>query len=176
MKKRNSKPKIGFKRKLFLTWLAFELASLPFALPTAAMIVKNSIPQDLPRVASVDLPTTPGQSRILMASNGPFVLISSGATGPMNINLYVTGNINGSIHGGAAQAPGGLKTCAVANPDIGTIIYHGTVKTANRTGPVLDQAVVLEINYTPTQTPKFKIVNLHDDKYERAVAAKPCTV
>ena len=173
-KKRKSKVKIGLKRKLFLTWLAFELASLPFALPTAAMIVKNSIPEELPRVAQVDLPPTLGQSRILLASDGPFALISSGASGPMNINLYVTGNINGNVHGRAAQAPGDLNTCASALPANHTIIYRSTGKTADRSGSILDQAVVLEINYGKAQTPKFEVVNFHDEKYKQAVSAQAC--
>lgn len=175
-KKRKTKVKIGLKRKLFLTWLAFELASLPFALPTAAMIVKNSIPEELPRVAQVDLPPTPGQSRILLASNGPFVLLSNGASGPMKINLYVTGNINGNVHGGTAQVPGALKTCATPVLNAASIIYRSNGKTADRTGSILDQAVVIEINYVLGQTPKFEIVNLHDEKYKQAVAAQACTI
>ncbi|MBL4870570.1 MAG: hypothetical protein JKX72_06415 [Robiginitomaculum sp.] len=165
---------MGIKKKVFLTWLALELSGLVIALPTAAMVIQNNAPKTYPRIAAANLPTTAGQTRILLSSNGPFAIISSDVIGELKISFQVKGTVNGHVFGKTAQAPGPLTACVQILSPESNLLYQSATKTSDRIGPVLDQAVMVEIKYDPSFTPKFDIIHISDDQYKRAAKPNSC--
>lgn len=165
---------MGFKTIILIGWLAIELAGVSIALPTTAKIIRNTMPEPSARAASVDLPARAGVSRILVAADGPFVVISSGSTSNMNIHVEVTGDVNGNPHGANAQNPGAGDTCTKPNSVSANIIYKSDRETAKNIGSVIDQAVIMEITYDPSQHPEFEIITRDTDAAALTAFALPC--
>jgi len=139
----------------FITALVLDILSIP----AAAQIVDRvsfSAPQ---KVASVRLDVTQeGLQRFVIASNGPFAIISENAIGEFNVKLITKADINGRSIGNNSQLPGSGVECAAATAQAPQKIYEAIRKTAARPGDVLSQAVVAEISYDPALNPNFKIM------------------
>jgi len=145
--------KMGWKSKLFLTWVAIEIAVLPISIPATAQIVERIAFSMPAHVSSVELNMEPGLSRYFVVSNAPFSVISTDAIGQFDIDITVTGTVNGVHFGQKAQKPGPLQTCSTISSSLPTIIYTGDQKTAAKRGKVIEQAIVVDIRYDPTLEP-----------------------
>lgn len=167
---------MGLKTKILIGWLVVELAGVAFALPTAAKIIQGTLPQPMTRAASVELSAQAGLSRILVAADGPFVIIASGSTSDMRTHVEVRGAVNGNPFGKTAQNPGAGDTCNQPRSTDAHIIYKSIRETAKNEGPVIDQAVVLEIKYAADQAPVFEILTLDMDAAITTDFALPCSI
>jgi len=167
---------MGAKKKILLGWLALELATLPFAIPAFAQIIDRVSFSVAPRAAHVELPQVPGKTLILVASNAPFAIISKGAIGEMDIDLAVSGNVNGKNFGTNAQNPGPARGCVFANSAAPAILYIAQRKTAANRGAVIDQAVMIEISYDPALKPEFIVKTLNTPQAKSAPLAPMCTL
>ena len=142
-------------KKWFIVLLALDILSIPVA---AQMVdhVSFSAPQ---KVASVKLDTDKaGLQRFVVASYGPFVVISEKAIGQFQVNLRTKATINGKEIGMNAQLPGSGQACSVATSLTPQKIYEAVRKTAAKPGEVLSQAVIVDIKYDPALSPEFKIM------------------
>lgn len=162
------------KKKLLWIWLGFELVGLIIALPAAAQIVDHVFFRAVPRAAHVVTQIRPGESEILIASNAPFVILTKGAIGDMQVSLSVQGRVNGVAYGQNAQSPGPARTCASAVSPAPSIIYQARRKTAANRGEVIAQAVKFTISYNPALHPKFQVKTLDQDAAKTAQSASPC--
>lgn len=151
-------PAKRFKKRYFVYgWLAIELLSLPFAFSASAQImdrVSFSIPQ---KVASVVIDSVPGKTQLVVSSNAAFTVAAQNAIGEYDVTVRASGNINGTRFGDNAQVPGPMSACAVATTTAPSVIYRATQKTAVKSGDVLSQAVIIEINYDAALSPKFVV-------------------
>ncbi|PHR94128.1 MAG: hypothetical protein COA69_00595 [Robiginitomaculum sp.] len=152
--------KIGMKKKILLGWLLLELAALPFAIPTMAKIAQTS-PGPITRAVFVDVPAPAGHTLMLVAADGPFVIIAKGAATKFRTHIEITGKINGKVNGTAfgasAQNLGPNDLCAHSNSVQPSIIYRSERKTAENTGPIISQAISVEISYDPALHPEFQV-------------------
>lgn len=165
---------MGAKKKFLLGWLGFEVLGLIIAIPAGSQIADKVMFSVAPRAAKAPLPNTPGKSGFIVASNAPFAIISEGVVGDMRVNLTVAGNINGTVFGSNAQSPGHPLLCVTALSSGPNIIYKANRKTAANRGPVLDQSVIIEINYDPSLTPKFRLETLDKPIVKEAILAPTC--
>jgi hypothetical protein len=153
------KHRITAKFKKHKHWFIAALVLDILSIPAAAQIVDHvsfSVPQ---KVASVRLDVQQeGLQRFVVASNGPFAVISENAIGEFNVRLRTNDNIKGQSIGENAQLPGSNTGCALATAQSPQKIYEAIRKTAKKRGEVLSQAVIVEISYDPVLDPNFKIV------------------
>ncbi len=153
--KNTVKTKFKKHKHWFIAALVLDILSIP----AAAQIVDRvsfSVPE---KVASVRLDVDQaGMQRFVVASNGPFAVISENAVGEFNVKLVSKGNIKGHPIGENAQLPGALGNCALVTGQSPQKIYEAVRKTAKQSGEVLSQAVIIEINYDPQLSPEFKIM------------------
>jgi len=150
---------IKTKFKTHKHWFIAALVLDILSIPAAAQIVDHvsfSVPE---KVAAVQLDVQQdGLQRFVVASNGPFAIISENAIGAFNVQLTTKGDLNGQAIGSNAQLPGAEKNCAVATSQGPQKIYEAIRKTAKHRGEVLSQAVIVEISYDPVLNPDFKII------------------
>jgi len=165
---------MGIKKKIFLGLLALELATLPFAIPAFAQMIDRVSFSVAPRAAHIQMPHQPGKTRILVASNAPFAVMSQGAIGEMSLTLSVDGTVNGKQFGTSAQNPGTARDCVFASSTAANIVYLGQRRTAANRGEVIDQAVMIEINYDPALKPKFIVKTLNTPQAKSAPLATLC--
>jgi len=166
--------KIGLKTKLFLTWIAVELAVLPLAIPATAQIVERisfSIP---PRVAAVEFKADPGISRYIVSSNAPFAIISEGMVGDVNIDVTVSGQLITTPFGEKAQSPGPLNSCASIVGVAPRIIYTADRKTAAKRGKIIEQSIIFEIAYDGVAKPAISFEAFAKDGKVPMPKAKQC--
>lgn len=153
------KTKVKAKFQKHKYWFIAALVIDILSIPAAAQIVDHvsfSVPET---VASVRLDVQQeGLQRFVVASNGPFAVVSENAVGEFNVNLVTKGDIKGLAIGENAQLPGSKISCAVATAQSQQKIYEAVRKTAKRRGEALSQAVIVEIRYDPALDPDFKIV------------------
>ena len=145
----------GKKRYIVLGLLAVELLSLP----AAAQIVHRVAFDIRPVVTAVEIPTSePGLSRYLVTSNAGFGVKTNGVIGDVNVDVHVSGAMNGlSRFGDAAQLPGPKSGCAQTS-GMETAIYLADRKTAAIPGTPPEQAVIFEFRYDPDARPDFTFV------------------
>jgi len=150
---------IKAKFKTHKHWFIAALVLDILSIPAAAQIVDRvsfSVPQ---KVASVRLDVEQdGMQRFVVASNGPFAIVSENAMGEFTVRLKTKGDINGQSIGANAQLPGADKDCAMVTAQSPQKIYEAIRKTAKTRGEVLSQAVIVEISYDPILDPSFKIM------------------
>lgn len=162
MRNRNVRnKKKSLKKKIILTWLALELAAIPFvfpvfaALPTFAKIIQSSPEVDMTRVVSANIPAPDGVSRYLVASDASFVIIANNLLGDVETNIIQKGNIAGARFGALTQNIAVKNTCLRTLSTTASIIYRSAHKTADNTGSIIDQTVLIEMRYDPKLSPKF---------------------
>ena len=169
---------MGTKRKLLYGWLAFELLGLIIALlfgrQATAQIVDHIMFKAVPRAAHVVTQIGPGESEILVASNAPFVILSSGAIGEIHLSLSVRGQINGVSYGNKAQMPGAVTTCILPLSTAPARLYLAKRKTAANRGAVIGQAVKFTLKYDPVLKPEFQVKTLDQAEAKNARPAPKC--
>ncbi len=144
------------KRKILLAWIALELT----ALPVAAHIfnqVDFSKPQK-PTVAEIFSDT--GSKTFMAHSTAPFAITAKGSAGLINISVSHNGLINGNPYGENAQLPGKSFKCAQMTSDAPVNIYQSHRKTQIKRGPILTQAVRIDVTYDPEMTPEFEFISV----------------
>jgi len=133
------------KRYIALGVIAMEVASIP----VAAQIVDKvsfSVPQ---KVIAVPFPPEVGLTKFLVASNAPFAVISENAIGEFEVNIEVSGILNGNRFGTNAQMPGMATACAMQS-----------------------SAVIVEIRYDANIQPNLKIIS--ENKAKRMPLGTTC--
>ncbi len=115
-------------------------------------------------------------TRILVAADGRFAVIAQKAYGQTITNIHISGKVNGNAFGGAAQSPGPTKICKFSSGTNTNIIYQSMRETAPNTGPIIDQAVVIEISYDSNTSPKFSVEALDSKAVKSAKLASICTL
>ena len=145
------------KRHLLYGYIAFEIAGLAIVGTAGAQVldqIKFEVPQS---VVSATVPTDPGLTRLIVTSNAPFTISTAEAIGEFNVKVLAQGLLNTTPFGMNAQMPGPETACASALSPHPAIIYRATQKTAASRGPVLSQAVMVEIRYDSAASPKFAV-------------------
>ena len=164
------------KRYIVLGLLALEVLMLPIAGHT---FYKSGMTDNLrkafetpQRAINVKLPSEPGFTRFMVSANAPFAIITKNMIGPVRVNLYAEGSINGNVFGENARMPGANATCTeLENSDI-QIVYTSEKGTIARKGPALTKSILVEVQYNASQTPDVKV--LTKDKSDGLPAAKTC--
>ena len=141
-------------RYFVLALIALEIATIP----VSAQIINKIAFSKPQKVTAVPFPAETGITKFLVASDDPFAIISENAIGEYDINLKVSGVLNGQRFGHNAQLPGLVKSCTAQSSESPTKIYQATRKTAAKEGDILTQAVIVEIRYGADIKPDFKIV------------------
>jgi len=142
----------GKKRYFVAAFIAVELASLP----AAAQIINKVAFQVRPTVTAVEIPTAEvGKSRFLVVSNAPFTVRSADMVGEIKVSVHQSGEMNGNRFGDNAQMPGPNTACAVVTSPSQTVIYQAERKTAAKRGNPVSQAVVIQVKYDSSATPKI---------------------
>ena len=167
--------KMSMKKKFFLGWIALEIAGLALGLPAGAQIVDRVMFSAAPRAAHVVTPLAPGMTEIMVASNAPFVIISEGAIGEMQMRLSVTGQVNGNSFGARAQNPGEIPQCVFSSSAAPTTLYTASRRTAAKRGDIIGQAVMIHVKYDPSLHPRFLVKTLNQPEAETAAKALACT-
>jgi hypothetical protein len=168
--------KMGVKTKIFWIWVAAEMVVLPFSIPATAQIVERIVLAFPPQISAVQLPVhKPGVSQFVVASNAPFNIISEGAIGDMEITITVSGKINSTPYGAAAQSPGADTACATSISPAQSVIYTADRKTAAKRGQVLEQAVMVEVKYDKALEPKLTFEALNSENSASAQSALSCS-
>lgn len=157
-------------RYVVLGLIGLEIASIPVAAQIMSKVAFTK-PQI---VNAVPFPPEQGVSKFLVASDAPFVVVSENSIGEFDINIRVSGLLNGNHFGANAQAPGALKSCAVQTENTPTKIYVGERETAARDGEILTRAVIVEIRYAMDITPELKIVSQNAAK--KIAPSHPCEI
>jgi len=156
------------KRYIAIGIIAMEVASIP----VAAQIVDKvsfSVPQ---KVIAVPFPPEVGLTKFLVASNAPFAVVSENAIGEFEVNIEVSGILNGNRFGTNAQMPGMATACAMQSSTGSTKIYEAERKTAAQEGDILTQAVIVEIRYDANIQPNLKIIS--ENKAKRIPLGTTC--
>ena len=166
---------MGLKKKIVLSLLALEIVSLPLSVPVAAQIVDRVVFSAPPRAAFVEMPRAePGKTVLIVASNAPFSVISSGMVGELSVDVTVSGHINGQAFGANAQDPGMGDGCVFQSLSAPTLVYTSFRKTAARRGKVVDQAVKIEISYDPSLRPVFDVKPTAFAEVKQAAPLQTC--
>jgi len=143
------------KRKIFLGWIALELAALP-----AAAHIFSKVNFQLPqRVTAVEVASEPGNITFMVNSNAPFVVITEGGVTDFEVYVSDSGKINGNVYGENAQLPGKSFICAKTNTTTPNAIYFAERETEVRKGPILTRAIRVDIAYDPALNPKLDIIS-----------------
>ncbi len=145
------------KRHLLYGYIAFEIAGLAIVGTAGAQVldqIKFEVPQS---VVSATVPTKPGLTRLVISSNAPFTISTAEAIGEFDVKVLAQGLLNTTPFGMNAQMPGPESACASAVSPHPAVIYRATQKTAAARGPVLSQAVMVEIRYDSAMSPKFAV-------------------
>lgn len=148
------------KRYIVLGILVAELMMLPLIGAAGWHLAGPDVRSkfaELPRAAHVENPLQPGHLQLVIASDGPFVIIAEGAVTPVEMSLAISGKVNGNPHGMLASDPGAPPACRRSEMTP-RVIYRSTGKTAINSGPVIDQAVVFNMNYERGSKPKFTVM------------------
>lgn len=132
--------------------------SMPFSVPAIAQVVQNVSFSAPPRAVHVALPTDPGVSRFMVATNAPFYVTSSDVLGDIEVRVITNGTVNGNAFGTKAQTPGAPSQCHTAQNKSESLIYAAERKTAREPGEVIDQAVLVEVFYPKFTTPNIQII------------------
>lgn len=163
------------RSKVFFSWLAFEVATLPLAIPAFAAFkdrVSFTIPQ---HVVVSEIPATKGQSQFLVASNGPFAIVSKGVMSEMNVTVSTRGSVDGTTYGQKSQSPGDSTACNMPNSPAASRIYTAFTKTAAQRGTPEEQSVLITVNYDPLFEPELSIVTMESLASRRVLLALPCS-
>ncbi len=166
---------MGKKKNIILGLVGLEILALPLAIPATAQIVERVFFSVPPRIAQVELPPEPGKTSFIIASNAPFSILSESAVGDMSVNIQVQGLVNGNSFGQNAQHPGPAEPCVTPITTAPSTVYKATRKTAANKGAVIAQAVLIEIRYDPTLSPKFSLATLDQPQAQTASLAPSCT-
>ncbi|MEP3892324.1 MAG: hypothetical protein ABJN69_17825 [Hellea sp.] len=156
------------KRYIAIGLIGLEVVSIP----VSAQIIDKvafSVPQ---KVISVPFPSEAGVTKFLVSSNAPFAVISENAIGEFQVNVQVSGQVNGNAFGSNAQLPGAESSCAAQTAASPTKVYEAVRKTAAQPGDVLTQAVIVQIRYDAEISPDFNIIT--QDKAKRISSAAAC--
>jgi len=159
---------IGSKaRYLAIGLIALEIASIP----VSAKIIDTVAFSKPQKVIMATFPPQTGVTKFLVSSDAPFAIISEGAMGAFDVNIKVSGILNGQRFGSNAQMPGPVEACAVQTSREKTKIYEAERKTELREGGILTRAVIVEIHYDSEIKPEFKIISQNKaKKFPTAVA------
>lgn len=155
------------KRYLFGAIIALELA----ALPAAAQIMDRVVFDVKPIVTTVEIPTRKaGMKRYLVVSNAPFTVEASDMVGEISLSVHKSGTVSGNRFGDNAQIPGQTYSCAFMDGPSSRSIYQADKKTAAQRGTAVSQAVIFEMSFDASASPKidFKAGQVN------AVPATPC--
>lgn len=156
------------KRSLIAGIIALELLSIPAA---AQMVdyVSFKAPQ---KAVAVPLPSKDGVASFMVMSNAPFTIVAKDTVGDFYVFVTEKGEVNGNAFGANAQLPGDSARCSSVFTHEPSAIYRADQKTAARSGPILTQAVRVDIQFEPGSEPTFGI---HTEKSTRDIArAAPC--
>lgn len=156
------------KRYIAIGFIAMEILCIPVSAQIIDKVV-FSVPQ---RVISVPFPPEAGVTKFLVSSNAPFAIISENAIGEFQVNVQVSGLVNGNAFGSNAQLPGVAASCAAQTTPSPTKLYEADRKTAAQPGDILTQAVIVEIRYDTDATPELKIIT--QDKAKRISSGAAC--
>lgn len=115
------------------------------------------------------------QTLIIMASDGPFAILSSGDAGEFQFRIHRSGQANNTPFGSLVQYDGPLTGCGKASSASSQVVFSSNFATAPNTGEVIDQAVLLEIVYDNALNPDFVAVSLSEERYKNAVAQVECS-
>ena len=170
---KNALNKLPFKKRYIVAgYLAFELIGLAIAGTASAQVldrIKFEVPQ---RVVSAVVPSEPGLTRLVITSNAGFTISASEAIGEYDVKVMSQGLLNTTPYGLNAQMPGPETACGAAVTPSTSVIYRATQKTALARGPILSQAVMVEIRYDEAMTPKFDVQT--EDNSVALMPAAPC--
>lgn len=115
------------------------------------------------------------QTLIIMASDGPFAILSSGDAGEFQFRIHKSGQANNTPFGSLVQYDGPLTGCGKASSASSQVVFSSNFATAPNTGEVIDQAVLLEIVYDHALNPDFVAVSLSEERYKEAMAQVECS-
>jgi len=150
--------------------IALEIASIP----VSAQIIDKVAFAKPQKVIAVPFPPEAGLTKFLISSDAPFAVISENAIGEFDVNIEVSGILNGNRFGSNAQMPGMASTCARQTSPRATKIYEAERKTAARDGDILTQAIIVEIRYDADIKPSLKIIS--QNKAKRLPLGAACGV
>lgn len=156
------------KRLILAGLLGLELLSIP---ATAQMVdhVSFEAPQ---KAIAVPVPTEPGMASFMVMSNAPFAVIAQDTIGEFKVEITSAGTVNGNVFGENAQMPGDATRCSEALTPAPSAIYRAVKRTAQHPGPILTQAVRVNVRFDPATSPTFDI---QTQKESRDIArAAPC--
>ena len=138
--------------------LAFELGTLAFSLPAIAAQFDKMRSTKLQYAVATPLSLEPGLTRLVISSNGPFILTSEEMVGQVDISVHESGLINVTPFGDKAQLPGPQNACANVTQTQASNIYVAHQATSTSKGEILDQSVIFELRYAKGAQPEFKVV------------------
>jgi len=156
------------KRFILAGLLGLELLSIP----AAAQMVDRVTFEAPQKAISVLLPPEPGKASFMVTSNAPFTVVAKNSLGEFDVKITANGTVNGNVFGANAQMPGDTQRCSEVLTLSPSAIYRATQRTAQTPGPILTQAVRVDVTFDPTTSPTFDI---QTQKESRDVArAAPC--
>ena len=112
------------------------------------------IPQ---KVFTKTLPSLPGVTRILLATNTPYVIRSEGVIGEMHIDFESRGIVDGQSFGSKSQAPASEGACVYLDQPFETPLFVSQSRTASQSGRPLEQAIVIVVTHDPMVTPNLTV-------------------
>lgn len=156
-------------RYFLFALIGFEL----IALPASAGIVGKVFSNLTQHAVVTELPRQPGVAKLVISSNGPFVITAENMSGDIDLNLVQKGKIYTTHFGDNTQAPGPEKACATLGNSNAAIIYTADKATSIEDGEILSQSIVMEVSYAYDAQPVFKVMTRREAK--KIEAAPACT-
>jgi len=156
------------KRFIVAGLLGLELLSIP-----AAAQMMNHVKFEAPQKAiAVPVPMEPGMASFMVMSNAPFTVVAADTVGDFKVKITEAGTVNGNVYGANSQMPGDKRRCSTVLTLAPSAIYRSNQKTAKAPGPILSQAVRVDVSFDPATSPTFDI---QTQKNSRDIArAAPC--
>jgi len=116
--------------------------------------VAFQVPQ---KIVSKTLPSLPGVTRILLATNTPYVIRSEGVIGELHIDFESEGRAQGQNFGSKSQAPVSGKSCVYLDQPYETPLFVSKSRTANQSGRPIEQAIVVVVTHDPAVKPNLTV-------------------
>ncbi len=138
---------------------ALALTLLPvIGVSSASANVSDRVVLQIPqKIISKQLPSAPGVTKILLATNTPYVIKSEGAIGELSLTFTSQGTIDGRSFGTHSQVPTQHTGCVYVDQPWSTSLFTSEYRTASGSGRPLDQAIIIEVTHDPMIAPQLTI-------------------
>jgi len=143
----------------FHIFFALLMTGLALMASSAAQAnVSDRVAFQVPKkVFTKTLPSVPGVTRILLATNTPYVIRSEGVIGEMQIDFEGQGQVQGKNFGSKSQVPNHTQSCMYLDQPFETPLFVSQNRTASQAGRPLEQAIVIVVTHDPMVTPNLTV-------------------